>query len=82
MTAEEFFKETPPDDKYGLRAKLITTGMKEMIYEIMAMFARLKAQEALEAASDKLVQAPGTFNSDYRSQKISILNAYDINSIV
>jgi hypothetical protein len=57
MTAEEFFKETSPDDTYGLRNKLVTIGCIDKIYEIMNRFAFLKVQEALKASS-KLTNIP------------------------
>lgn len=81
MTAEEFFKETSPDDKYGLRAELITIGIEKMIYEIMVRFARLKAQEALEAAYENAEYTQYSCY-DIEINKDSILNSYDINSIV
>ena len=44
-------------------------------------FAKLHVEAALKAASNELRQASGTFNSDYRDQKISILNAYPLEKI-
>lgn len=63
-TAEEFFKETSPNDEYGLRAKLITLGMQKMIYQIMVRFAKLHVQAALEAASDKATMCHRIYHKD------------------
>lgn len=91
MTAEKFLKETSPNDEYGIRAKLIALGMDRMIYEIMVKFARLKVKEALEAAAEKaLVKTIIPIDNGcmmYTDAYVdvdreSILNSYDINSIV
>jgi hypothetical protein len=84
MTAEEFLKETSPNDEFGLRSKLVSIGMERMICEIMVRFARIKAQEALEAALNNAEltwdgsQDMGTYQI---VDKDSILNSYDLNSI-
>lgn len=51
------------------------------ITQAMIEFAKLHVEAALKEASNGLRQASGTFNSDYSSQKQSILNAYPLEQI-
>lgn len=44
------------------------------IIDLMKQYAKQVAKKSLVDAADNLSQAPGTFNSDYSSQKLSILN--------
>ena len=79
-TAEDFFKEYADliQHEEGDAEYLVD---EESFIEAMIEFAKLHVESALKEASNNLKQASGSFNSDYRDQKNSILNSYSLNNI-
>ena len=69
QTAEEFLREYQEKNKYFFSQDDCCE-----IIDLMKQYAKQVAKKALMDAADNLSQAPGTFNSDYSSQKVSILN--------
>jgi len=51
MSAEEFLKETSPNDDFGLRADLNSMKITKHVLEIMRRFAQIHVAEALNSAS-------------------------------
>lgn len=71
MTFSQFKQELIKTKEYDLMSE----------DEISIKFARIHVDKALHSAHDNLKQAAGSFNSDYNSQKRSILNAYPLHNV-
>lgn len=80
ITAEEFWKTTSPDEKYGMLAELKKLGLDKHVYEVMRRFAKLHVEAALKEASENAESIViGGLTSEVN--KDSILNAYSLTNI-
>ena len=74
---ESFIKEQQEEETLDGSISEYEQDIKKMMIE----FAKLHVEAALKEASENLRQASGTYNSDYRDQKNSILNSYSLDNI-
>jgi hypothetical protein len=77
MTAEEFIRQDFDEQRID----------RKHVQWLMVEFARLKGKEILEVAADKaevkiFTESWGDYETSYNVDRSSILNAFDLNSIV
>lgn len=79
-TAEEFFKETSPNDEYGLRAKLHVQAALEAASDKATMCHRIYHKDGCVEDTD--IGQEINVDTDYYGVFIpSILNSYPLNNI-
>ena len=81
LTAEEFWKTTSPDEKYGMLAELKKLGLDKHVYEVMRRFTEMHVKEALKAALEDSPTGSSTDIPSYEDMKDAILNAYPLENI-
>jgi hypothetical protein len=83
QTAEEFLKETSPNDDFGIRADLNSMKITKHVLEIMRRFAKLHVEAALTEASKttKWKEQITMQGLQVTIIKSSILNAYPLENI-
>ena len=68
-TAEEFWKETSPDEEFGMLAALKKHHLDKHVFEVMRRYAKLHVEAALEAAANKAVEIQKPTSRKYVSKK-------------
>lgn len=80
-TAEEFWKETSPDEEFGMLAALKKHHLDKHVFEVMRRYAKLHVQAALEAAAIDATTKFIPFTDDEEVDRDSIRNAYPLTNI-
>lgn len=79
-TAEEFWKESSPDEKFGMLAELKKHHLDKHVFEAMKRFAKLHVEAALEAAAAKAVEIQKPTARKYVSKK-ELIGSYPLTNI-
>ena len=73
LTAEEFWKETSPDEEFGMLAALKKHHLDKHVFEVMRRYAKLHVEAALKAAANEAITEFIPFTDEERVNKDSIL---------
>jgi hypothetical protein len=84
-TAEEFWKETSPNEEFGMLAALKKHHLDKHVFEVMRRYAKLHVEAALkQAVIEASVEDYSVLGEDslfYRVKENSILNSYPLTNI-